>query len=377
MQRLQQVRMPQNNNIQTQQTRVATVSSIHPQQTTQLTQQQANISQKPQHFLIKSPPQYIQQGTPTSMVTIRAPIQQQPNQMQTSPMHLNQSKPMISSTSPQQQLNQQQIVNKFNPNQPNQIRQQWTNDQQQQQHMQMQLTPGQQVIVHNQHSSQQIPQQTTMILQGPPQQIQPTQQWSNQSNLNNQNIQTMVQVRPQQQNVKMMNIQQQQPQAIRIIQQQQPTTPTQQPVNRLQSPQGAMKTTPTLISHQIPIMSDHNNVSNQVRVEQVNCMLQNADQANIANASNANSNSNAKSKLANYILKKGSKNNVSNNSNNKKDNSSLNKLEVTNKAVDNLISLDGCSPSSSNSSVSSILAQNNQTSSVADCSNLVSKVKVV
>ena len=410
--------MPQNiqQSPNQQQVRLATLSPIHSQPTNQtqnlnLNQAQSAVAAqlKPQRFLIKSPPQYNQQTTPTSMVTIRAPIQ---NQQQINQLNQNQILP---------QTNKPQIVNKFAANQiTGQIRAgQWTtttgsvgvtNDQQQQ--LVRPVTPNQQMMqisanqvnlnqvimspagivqqTGGQHAQQIVgQQQTTMILQGGKphnmqqhtiQQQHPisqTGQWQTTQIVNNNQQQqhltpTMVQIRPTaNQNLQMHTIQQQQQQ-----QQSAPSTPT--PVNRFQTATVMSSTaTPNLASggtsdqhsHQTPTITDPN-VSNQVRIEQVNCIISstslqtlNADQSiTFSNSSNSLNNANSslivtsktKSALANLLNNrlKNSTQNISSNANLiKKDAScTLAKsiIDVNSKAIDALKTrnLDNGSPNS-------------------------------
>lgn len=409
--------MPQNiQQGQNQQVRL-TVSPIHAQQQTNQSNANLNPGQqspaaqlKPQRFLIKSPPQFIQQqqqqqATATSMTPIRTPIQQ--NQPQIN-QQINQNQ-LIGQISPQ--IGKPQIINKFQTNQQpaNQIRNQWTNDQSQQimrpvtpNQQMMQIGPNQVIMspAHGtivQQHSQQMGQQTTMILQGQPQNIQQhtiqqhsmnqqmnaqaAGQWSTTGNQQQQQQQqqltpTMVQVKPTQ-NVQMHNVQiQQQSPQIRLIHQQPATPTTPQLVNQQRINTPTTPNTPTLIASSgghHPQITDPN-VSNQsVRIEQVNCIISNVPLQTL-NASGDQSvvTSKTKSALANLLnnrLKNSSQTIASSSSlvaQSKKDSSSTSSrldLGASNKAIDTLRNLDGCSPNS-NSSLSH------------DFSSLVSKKKI-
>ena len=376
--------------------------------------------QQQQRFLIKSPPQYQaqpqqqqqqQQNASTSMITIRAPIQNQQPMNQLNQLNQNQMQPkMMTNSTPQQMMNQQgqqilpqtnkpQVANKFAANQAGgQIRNQWTttNEHQQQpaqqqmmrpanqQQQMMQIGPNQVIMSPIvQHGGQQIAgQPTTMILQGQPHSIQQHQinqqtgQWSTAQMAGNNQQQQLIQTRPVAggQNLQMHTIQHQ---PIRLVQPTTPSTPTTpQPVNRLQTPT-TISSAPVPVSggySATPTITDPNVSTHQIRTEQVNYIISSAslqslksgDQS-IAIANSLNSSSSAsgsslvvtsktKSALANLLnnrLKNSTQTFASSSSlANKKDSagSPSKTVEISNKAIDALRSLDGCSPNSNSSS---------------------------
>lgn len=387
------------------------------QQPNQMNQAQMKQQQQQQRFLIKSPPQYQpqpqQQNAPTSMITIRAPIQnqQQMGQMNQQMNQMNQNQmqtKMVANSTPPQSMGQQgqpmlpqtnkpQVANKFAANQAGgQIRNQWTgpNEYQQQPNQQMMrpVTPNQQqqmmqigpnqVIMSPaivQHGGQQT---TTMILQGQPHnlqqhtiqqhQINQGGQWSTAQiagpNQQQQQQPQLVQTRPVGgQNVQMHTIQHQ---PIRLVQPTTPTTP-QSVVNRLQTPTTMSAAPPPLVTggySATPTITDPNVSTQPARPDQVNYIISSASLQSLKNGDQSIANSLSNSPSSSLVVTSKTKSALANLLNNRLKNSvqpfagssvaskkdgaaSPNKtVEVSNKAIDALRSLDGCSPNSNSSS---------------------------